>query len=175
MFNRKENNSCSSKQAGSGLARRPRVEWAGDYHLSTRGGCQRPTGSPPPATSTSPQIGAARKAVAHPRGSRPNSFLQRRQRRRRGGNGEYTNSAIVRHQCLTTDLSDRHGGGESQSRHGRQSLDHPPSMSLKVEPGGEELGPDGELCHEDYPPTGLKKENYCGGFLDVPPASILLV
>lgn len=46
-------------------------------------------------------------------------------------------------------------------------LDLSPSMSLKVEPGGE--GPDGELCHEDYPSRlALKKESFGGGFLDVP-------
>ncbi len=48
-------------------------------------------------------------------------------------------------------------------------VDHSPSMSLKIEPGSEVLGPDGELCHEDYPSRlAVKKENYLGGFLDVP-------
>ncbi|XP_017268586.1 nuclear factor of activated T-cells, cytoplasmic 1 [Kryptolebias marmoratus] len=82
---------------------------------------------------------------------------------------QYTNSAIVAAiNALTTDgVVDMGEGIPIKTR--KTMLDPTPSMSLKVEPGGDELGPDGELCHEDYPSRlGLKKENYGGGFLDVP-------
>ncbi|KAF0045067.1 hypothetical protein F2P81_001596 [Scophthalmus maximus] len=82
---------------------------------------------------------------------------------------QYTNSAIVAAiNALTTDgVIDMGEGIPIKTR--KTMMDHSPSMSLKVEPGGEELGLDGELCHEDYPSRlALKKENYCGGFLDVP-------
>nr|XP_043890702.1 nuclear factor of activated T-cells, cytoplasmic 1-like isoform X3 [Solea senegalensis] len=82
---------------------------------------------------------------------------------------QYTNSAIVAAiNALTTDgVIDMGEGIPIKTR--KTMLDHSSSMSLKVEPSGEELGPDGELCHEDYPSRlALKKENYCGGFLDVP-------
>uniref|UniRef100_A0A3Q3ILX1 RHD domain-containing protein n=1 Tax=Monopterus albus TaxID=43700 RepID=A0A3Q3ILX1_MONAL len=82
---------------------------------------------------------------------------------------QYTNSAIVAAiNALTTDgMVDMGEGIPIKTR--KTMLDHSSSMSLKVEPGGEELGPDGELCHEDYPSRlALKKENHCGGFLDVP-------
>lgn len=82
---------------------------------------------------------------------------------------QYTNSAIVAAiNALTTDgVVDMGEGIPIKTR--KTMLDHSSSMSLKVEPGGELLCPDGELCHEDYPSRlALKKENYCGGFLDVP-------
>uniref|UniRef100_A0A7N6AN93 RHD domain-containing protein n=1 Tax=Anabas testudineus TaxID=64144 RepID=A0A7N6AN93_ANATE len=82
---------------------------------------------------------------------------------------QYTNSAIVAAiNALTTDgVVDMGEGIPIKTR--KTMLDHSPSMSLKVEPGGDELGPDGEICHEDYPSRlALKKENYCAGFLDVP-------
>ncbi|XP_030015129.1 nuclear factor of activated T-cells, cytoplasmic 1-like isoform X2 [Sphaeramia orbicularis] len=82
---------------------------------------------------------------------------------------QYTNSAIVAAiNALTTDgVVDMGEGIPIKTR--KTMLDHSLSMSLKVEPGGEDLSPEGELCHEDYPSRlGLKKENYCGGFLDVP-------
>lgn len=75
---------------------------------------------------------------------------------------QYTNSAIVAAiNALTTDgVVDMGEGIPIKTR--KTMLDHSPSMSLKVEP-------EGELCHEDYPSRlALKKENYCGGFLDVP-------
>lgn len=80
---------------------------------------------------------------------------------------QYTNSAIVAAiNALTTDgIVDMGEGIPIKTR--KTMLDHSSSMSLKVEPSGE--GTDGELCHEDYPSRlALKKENYCGGFLDVP-------
>ncbi|XP_041845161.1 nuclear factor of activated T-cells, cytoplasmic 1-like isoform X2 [Melanotaenia boesemani] len=82
---------------------------------------------------------------------------------------QYTNSAIVAAiNALTTDgVVDMGEGIPLKTR--KTMLDLSPSMSLKVEPGGEELGPDVELCHEDYPSRlAIKKDNYCGGFLDVP-------
>eukprot|EP00066_Takifugu_rubripes_P014403 XP_011603669.1 PREDICTED: nuclear factor of activated T-cells, cytoplasmic 1-like isoform X4 [Takifugu rubripes] len=80
---------------------------------------------------------------------------------------QYTNSAIVAAiNALTTDgVVDMGEGIPIKTR--KTMLDHSPSMSLKVEPGGE--CPDGDLCQDDYPSRlALKKENYCGGFLDVP-------
>ncbi|KAM9723234.1 nuclear factor of activated T-cells, cytoplasmic 1-like isoform 2-T2 [Menidia menidia] len=82
---------------------------------------------------------------------------------------QYTNSAIVAAiNALTTDgVVDMGEGIPIKTR--KTMLDLSPSMSLKVEPSGEELGPDGDLCHEDYQSRlAFKKENYCGGFLDVP-------
>ncbi|XP_028326403.1 nuclear factor of activated T-cells, cytoplasmic 1-like isoform X2 [Gouania willdenowi] len=82
---------------------------------------------------------------------------------------QYTNSAIVAAiNALTTDgVVDLGEGIPIKTR--KTMLDNSPSMSLKVEPRGEELGHEREHCHEDYPNRmALKKENYCGGFLDVP-------
>ncbi|XP_015804905.1 nuclear factor of activated T-cells, cytoplasmic 1 isoform X2 [Nothobranchius furzeri] len=82
---------------------------------------------------------------------------------------QYTNSAIVAAiNALTTDgVVDMGEGIPIKTR--KTMLDLSPAMSLKLEPSGEDLGPDAELCHEDYPSRlALKKENYCGGFLDVP-------
>ncbi|XP_054638907.1 nuclear factor of activated T-cells, cytoplasmic 1-like isoform X1 [Dunckerocampus dactyliophorus] len=82
---------------------------------------------------------------------------------------QYTNSAIVAAiNALTTDgVIDMGEGIPIKTR--KTMVDHSPSMSLKVEPGGEELGQEGDLTHEDYPSRlVLKKENYCGGFLEVP-------
>ncbi|XP_068613281.1 nuclear factor of activated T-cells, cytoplasmic 1-like [Brachionichthys hirsutus] len=80
---------------------------------------------------------------------------------------QYTNSAIVAAiNALTTDgIVDMGEGIPIKTR--KTMLDHSSPMSLKVEPGGQ--GHDGELCHEDYPSRlSLKKEGFCGGFLDVP-------
>ncbi|XP_027874694.1 nuclear factor of activated T-cells, cytoplasmic 1 isoform X2 [Xiphophorus couchianus] len=82
---------------------------------------------------------------------------------------QYTNLAIVAAiNALTTDgMADMGEGIPIKTR--KTMLDLSPSMSLKVEPGGEDLGPEGELRHDEYPSRlSLKKENYCGGFLDVP-------
>lgn len=82
---------------------------------------------------------------------------------------QYTNSAIVAAiNALTTDgVVDMGEGIPLKTR--KTMLDHSPSVSLKVEPGADELSSDRELCHEDYPSRmALKKENYCAGFLDVP-------
>ncbi|XP_068180171.1 nuclear factor of activated T-cells, cytoplasmic 1-like isoform X2 [Antennarius striatus] len=80
---------------------------------------------------------------------------------------QYTNSAIVAAiNALTTDgIVDMGEGIPIKTR--KTMLDHSSPMSLKVEPNGQ--GHDGELCHDDYPSRlSLKKESYCGGFLDVP-------
>ncbi|PWA32368.1 hypothetical protein CCH79_00012053 [Gambusia affinis] len=82
---------------------------------------------------------------------------------------QYTNLAIVAAiNALTTDgMADMGEGIPIKTR--KTMLDLSPSMSLKVEPGGEDLGPEGELRHDEYSSRlSLKKENYCGGFLDVP-------
>jgi nuclear factor of activated T-cells len=82
---------------------------------------------------------------------------------------QYTNSAIVAAiNALTTDgVVDMGEGIPVKAR--KTNLDHSPTMSLKTEPGGEEMGPGSELHQEDYiSRLPFKKENYCGGFLDVP-------
>ncbi|XP_061676013.1 nuclear factor of activated T-cells, cytoplasmic 1-like isoform X1 [Syngnathoides biaculeatus] len=81
---------------------------------------------------------------------------------------QYTNSAIVAAiNALTTDgVVDM---GEGIPIKTRKIVDHSPSMSLKMEPSGEEISHEGEISPEDYPSRlVLKKENYCGGFLEVP-------
>ncbi|CDQ71721.1 unnamed protein product [Oncorhynchus mykiss] len=82
---------------------------------------------------------------------------------------QYTNSAIVAAiNALTTDgLVDMGEGVPVKAR--KTNLDHSPTMSLKTEPGGEEMGLGSELLQEDYiSRLPFKKESYCGGFLDVP-------
>uniref|UniRef100_A0A669AWC6 Nuclear factor of activated T cells 1 n=1 Tax=Oreochromis niloticus TaxID=8128 RepID=A0A669AWC6_ORENI len=82
---------------------------------------------------------------------------------------QYTNSAILAAiNALTTDgLTDLGEGIPMKAR--KTSLEPSPTISLKVEPRGEELSP-GELCQDEHPANrmSLKKEGYCGGFLDVP-------
>lgn len=84
---------------------------------------------------------------------------------------QYTNSAILAAiNALTTDgVSDLGEGIPVKAR--KTSLEHSPTASLKVEPGGGELRHRGDLCQEELSANrmGLKKEGYCGGFLDVPP------
>lgn len=82
---------------------------------------------------------------------------------------QYTNSAILAAiNALTTDgVSDLGEGIPMKAR--KTSLEHSPTVSLKVEPGSEETSP-GELCQDEHSSNRLplKKEGYCGGFLDVP-------
>lgn len=82
---------------------------------------------------------------------------------------QYTNSAILAAiNALTTDgLVDLGEGIPIKTR--KTSLEHSPTVSLKVEPVGEELSA-GQLCEDDHPSNrlSLKKEGYSGGFLDVP-------
>lgn len=82
---------------------------------------------------------------------------------------QYTNSAILAAiNALTTDgVADLGEGIPMKAR--KTSQEHSPTVSLKVEPGGEELSP-GELCLDEHPSNRLplKKEGYCGGFLNVP-------
>ncbi|KAL0962602.1 hypothetical protein UPYG_G00342370 [Umbra pygmaea] len=81
---------------------------------------------------------------------------------------QYTNSAIVAAiNALTTDsVADL---GEGIPLKARKTSQEPESVSLKVEPSGEDHSPVA-LCQNDFSPPHLpfKKENYCGGFLDVP-------
>uniref|UniRef100_A0A8C3A8Y2 Nuclear factor of activated T cells 1 n=1 Tax=Cyclopterus lumpus TaxID=8103 RepID=A0A8C3A8Y2_CYCLU len=134
-----------------------------------------PVASPHHSPSTSPQIGAVRKYSLNgttyrqtscspnqspnpsPHGSPRVSITDENWQ---ANTNQYTNSAIVAAiNALTTDgVVDIGEGIPIKTR--KTMLDH--SMSLK-------LDPDGELCHEDYPSRlALKKESYCGGFLDVP-------
>ncbi|XP_037651625.1 nuclear factor of activated T-cells, cytoplasmic 1 isoform X4 [Sebastes umbrosus] len=78
---------------------------------------------------------------------------------------QYTNSAILAAiNALTTDgVADLGEGIPIKAR--KTSLEHSPNVSLKLEPGGEELP--GDLCQDEHR-MPLKKEGYCGGFLDVP-------
>ncbi|XP_042361959.1 nuclear factor of activated T-cells, cytoplasmic 1-like isoform X1 [Plectropomus leopardus] len=82
---------------------------------------------------------------------------------------QYTNSAILAAiNALTTDgVADLGEGIPIKAR--KTSLDHSPTVSLKLEPGGEEPSP-GELCQDEHSTNRLplKKEGYCGGYLDVP-------
>ncbi|XP_066508792.1 nuclear factor of activated T-cells, cytoplasmic 1-like [Hoplias malabaricus] len=85
---------------------------------------------------------------------------------------QYTNSAIVAAiNALSTDgLTDLSDGVPPKSR--KTILEHNPSVSLKVEPGGDGMAGATELCQDDYSSAGrlpFKKESYCPGFLDVPP------
>ncbi|XP_030645058.1 nuclear factor of activated T-cells, cytoplasmic 1 [Chanos chanos] len=82
---------------------------------------------------------------------------------------QYTNSAIVAAiNALTTDVVTDLGEGVPLKAR-KTSAEHTASMSLKVEPGGEETGT-ADLFQEDYSLSRLpfKKESYCSGFLDVP-------
>uniref|UniRef100_A0A8C7GQR5 Nuclear factor of activated T cells 1 n=1 Tax=Oncorhynchus kisutch TaxID=8019 RepID=A0A8C7GQR5_ONCKI len=109
-----------------------------------------PNHSPGPSPHTSPRICVTGESWM------PNNTNQ------------YTNSAIVAAiNALTTDgVADLGEGIPLKSR--KTSLE-PGAVCLKVEPGGEELSP-GELGQDEYPFSRMpfKKENYCGGFLDVP-------
>uniref|UniRef100_A0A3Q2D6L2 Nuclear factor of activated T cells 1 n=1 Tax=Cyprinodon variegatus TaxID=28743 RepID=A0A3Q2D6L2_CYPVA len=82
---------------------------------------------------------------------------------------QYTNSAILAAiNALTTDgVSDIGEGIPIKAR--KTSLDHSPTVSLKLEPGGGELR-HGDLGHDELSANraALKKEGYCGSFLDVP-------
>uniref|UniRef100_A0AAR2IMG0 RHD domain-containing protein n=1 Tax=Pygocentrus nattereri TaxID=42514 RepID=A0AAR2IMG0_PYGNA len=84
---------------------------------------------------------------------------------------QYTNSAIVAAiNALSTDgLADL---GDVPPKSRKTNLEHSPAMSLKVEPGGDDMAVSTDLCQEDYSSTNrlpFKKESYCPGFLDVPP------
>lgn len=109
-----------------------------------------PNHSPVPSPHTSPRLSVTDESWM------PNNTNQ------------YTNSAIVAAiNALTTDgVADLVEGIPLKAR--KTSLE-PGAVCLKVEPGGEELSP-GALCQDEYSSRlSLKKENYCGGLLDVPP------
>lgn len=107
-----------------------------------------PTHSPGPSPQTSPRLSVTEESWL------PNT-------------NQYTNSAILAAiNALTTD-GDLGEGIPIKAR--KTSLDHSPTVSLKVEPGGEDLSP-GDLCQDELSANrlALKKEGFCGGFLDVP-------
>ncbi|KAM9838605.1 nuclear factor of activated T-cells, cytoplasmic 1 [Aulostomus maculatus] len=109
-----------------------------------------PNHSPGPSPQTSPRLSVTEESWL------PNT-------------NQYTNSAILAAiNALTTDgVADLGEGIPMKAR--KTSLEHSPTVSLKLEPCGEELSP-GELCRDEHPTNRLplKKEGYCGGFLDVP-------
>ncbi|KAI1885519.1 hypothetical protein AGOR_G00204590 [Albula goreensis] len=131
---------------------RPSSPCGGKRKYSFNGApCRHPSYSPGHSPATSPQ--GSPRITASDDAWPPNT-------------NQYTNSAIVAAiNALTTDgVADLSESVPLKSR--KTSMEHCPAVSLKVEPGGEETGP-GE---DDYPGPRLpfKKENYCGGFLDVP-------
>lgn len=105
-----------------------------------------PSPSPAPSPRTSPRLSLAEETWL------PNT-------------NQYTNSAILAAiNALTTDgMPDLGEGIPMKSR--KTSQDPGSSVSLKTEPGGEELNP-AELDPSHRLP--MKREGYCGGFLDVP-------
>ncbi|XP_053718210.1 nuclear factor of activated T-cells, cytoplasmic 1 [Synchiropus splendidus] len=109
-----------------------------------------PNHSPGPSPQTSPRLSVTEETWL------PNT-------------NQYTNSAILAAiNALTTDgMVDLGEGIPIKAR--KTSLDHSPSVSLKMEPGGEELT-QGDLVHDEHPSNrlSLKKEGFCGGYLDVP-------
>lgn len=109
-----------------------------------------PSHSPGPSPQTSPRLSVTDETWL------PNT-------------NQYTNSAILAAiNALTTDgMPDLGEGIPMKSR--KKCQDPGSSVSLKVEPGGEELNP-AELCVDEHPShrLSMKKEGYCGGFLDVP-------
>ncbi|XP_051927910.1 nuclear factor of activated T-cells, cytoplasmic 1 [Hippocampus zosterae] len=109
-----------------------------------------PNHSPGPSPQTSPRLSVSEDSWL------PNT-------------NQYTNSAILAAiNALSTDgMADLGEGIPMKAR--RTSLEHNPTVSLKLEPGGEELTP-GEFCRDEHLSNRLplKKEAYCGGFLDVP-------
>ncbi|KAG8004952.1 Nuclear factor of activated T-cells [Nibea albiflora] len=110
----------------------------------------QPNHSPGPSPQTSPRLSVTEESWL------PNT-------------NQYTNSAILAAiNALTTDgVADLGEGIPMKAR--KTSQEHNATVSLKVEPGGEELSP-GDLCLDEHPANRLplKKEGYCGGFLDVP-------
>lgn len=112
-----------------------------------------PNHSPGPSPQTSPRLSVTEETWL------PNT-------------NQYTNSAILAAiNALSTDgMADL---GEGIPMKARRTSQDPSgsSVSLKVEPGGEELNA-AELCLDEHSPHRLpmKKEGYCGGFLDVPQA-----
>ncbi|KAM6967739.1 nuclear factor of activated T-cells, cytoplasmic 1-like [Aplochiton taeniatus] len=116
---------------------------------------RQPSYSPHPSPAPSPR-GSPRVSVTD------DSWL--------ANTNQYTNSAIVAAiNALTTDgIVDLAEGIPVKAR--KTNLDHSPTMSLKVEPGCEDVGLRSEVCQEDYSSARIpfKKESYCGGYLDVP-------
>ncbi|KAG7500503.1 nuclear factor of activated T-cells, cytoplasmic 1-like [Solea senegalensis] len=109
-----------------------------------------PNHSPGPSPQTSPRLSVTEETWL------PNT-------------NQYTNSAILAAiNALTTDgVIDLGEGIPMKAR--KTSLEHSPTVSLKVEPGSDDLSP-GQLCEDEHISNRmlLKKEGFCGGFLDVP-------
>jgi nuclear factor of activated T-cells len=91
-----------------------------------------------------------------------------------GNTTQYTSSAIVAAiNALTTDSTlDLGDGVPIKSR--KTALEHAPSVALKVEPAGEDLGttpPTSDFPPEEYTFQHLRKGAFCEQYLSVPQAS----
>uniref|UniRef100_A0A8C5V615 Nuclear factor of activated T cells 1 n=1 Tax=Microcebus murinus TaxID=30608 RepID=A0A8C5V615_MICMU len=89
-----------------------------------------------------------------------------------GSTTQYTSSAIVAAiNALTTDGSlDLGDGVPVKSR--KTGLEHSPSVALKVEPAGEDLGaapPAPDFAPEDFSFQHIRKGAFCEQYLSVPP------
>uniref|UniRef100_A0A8D2CVH8 Nuclear factor of activated T cells 1 n=1 Tax=Sciurus vulgaris TaxID=55149 RepID=A0A8D2CVH8_SCIVU len=158
-------------------------------------------GSPRHSPSTSPRTSVTEESWLGARGSRPTSPCNKRKYSLNGrqpscsphhsptpsphgsprvsvtedtwlGNStQYTSSAIVAAiNALTTDSSlDLGEGVPIKSR--KTTLEHLPSVALKVEPAGEELGatpPTSDLPPEEFTFQPLRKGPFCEQYLSVP-------
>uniref|UniRef100_A0A8C5JZV8 Nuclear factor of activated T cells, cytoplasmic, calcineurin dependent 1 n=2 Tax=Jaculus jaculus TaxID=51337 RepID=A0A8C5JZV8_JACJA len=90
-----------------------------------------------------------------------------------GNTTQYTSSAIVAAiNALTTDSSlDMGDGVPVKSR--KTALEHAPSVALKVEPAGEDLGttpPTSDFPPEEFTFQHLRKGTFCEQYLSVPQA-----
>lgn len=89
-----------------------------------------------------------------------------------GNTNQYTSSAIVAAiNALTTDSTiDMNDGIPIKSR--KTAIDHSPSMTLKTEPSGDELGtvsPTADLSPEEFPGfQQFRKGSFCDQYLSVP-------
>nr|XP_027791084.1 nuclear factor of activated T-cells, cytoplasmic 1 isoform X3 [Marmota flaviventris] len=87
-----------------------------------------------------------------------------------GNSTQYTSSAIVAAiNALTTDSLDLGEGVPIKSR--KTTLEHVPSVALKAEPTGEELGvtpPTSDLPPEEFTFQPLRKGPFCEQYLSVP-------
>nr|XP_020019330.1 nuclear factor of activated T-cells, cytoplasmic 1 isoform X2 [Castor canadensis] len=161
-------------------------------------------GSPRHSPSTSPRASVTEESWLGARGSRPTSPCNKRKYSLNGrqpscsphhsptpsphgsprvsvtedtwlGNTtQYTSSAIVAAiNALTTDSSlDLGDGVPIKSR--KTTLEHAPSVALKVEPAGEDLGttpPTSDFPPEDFAFQHLRKGGFCEQYLSVPQAS----
>ncbi|XP_036891987.1 nuclear factor of activated T-cells, cytoplasmic 1 isoform X2 [Sturnira hondurensis] len=159
-------------------------------------------GSPRHSPSTSPRTSVTEESWLGARGSRPSSPSNKRKYGLNGrqlscsphpsptpsphgsprvsvtddtwlGNTtQYTSSAIVAAiNALSTDGSLDLGDGVPMKAR-KTALDHSPSVALKVEPAGEDLGttpPASDFPPEDFPPfQHTRKGTFCDQYLSVP-------